>query len=155
MDTALLRFRRTAAPAAWLSQRLLSGLSAGLGERTRLVESCRAELAWARADWLEIAGAAADDDGWQEALLPHERAAARLLELWGRLHPIEHRLREGLERLAKRRRARWACAATLADVEAYRRDRRLLLRALLDAAVDYRHKRLALAAECRTLRPAA
>ena len=37
------------------SQRLIDR-TPGLGDRRRLVEACRGELAWAREDWLRIAG---------------------------------------------------------------------------------------------------
>ena len=67
MDTALLRHRITA-PAAWLAAQPHPDLD----DRCRLVETCRAELVWARADWLELAATA---EGWPEARLPHERAA--------------------------------------------------------------------------------
>src|SRR5690349_15451613 len=99
MDTALIA-RRAAAPADWLA----ACLDPQLEGRARLVETCRAELTWARADGL---ASGADDEGWQDLMLPHERAASRLLDLWGHLHPLEHRLREGLRRLRAQRRAGW------------------------------------------------
>jgi len=125
MDAALLR-PRTAAPIGWLAEQAAAGL-----DRRWLIESCRAELVWARADWLEIT---AGRDGWQEACLPHEQAAARLLEIWGLLHPLEHRLGEAIGRLRAQRCAGWDVAATLEDVRGYRRDRRVLWQAFRDAA---------------------
>jgi hypothetical protein len=126
---------RVAAPIDWLAGQI----SPDLGGRVRLIETCRAELTWARADGL---AAGADDEGWQDLMLPHERTAARLLDLWGHLHPIEHRLREGLGRLKAQRRAGWpSAAATLADVQRYRSARRQLLRAFLEAAAGYRQHR--------------
>jgi hypothetical protein len=127
----------------------------GLGARRRLVEACRGELTWAREDWLRIAaetGLAADprdrldnshDDifVWEAARLPHEHAAARLLNVWGHLHPIEHRLREAIARVRAQRAAGWDAAATLEDVAWYRRERRKLLRAFLEAAAEYRRQR--------------
>lgn len=133
MDTALLQ-RRTAAPAAWLAAQPHPALD----RRRRLVETCRAELAWARADWLEVAGT---PEGWPEACLAHEQAAARLVELWGHLHPLEDRLRRGLARLSARRRAGWAWQSTLGDVQRYRGARQALWRAFLAAARDYRDQR--------------
>lgn len=133
MDTARLR-PRTAAPAAWLAAQPHPALD----RRRRLIETCRAELAWARADWLEAAGAA---EGWPEACLPHEQAAARLVELWGHLHPLEDRLRQGVARLRARRRAGWPSPSTLADLQRQRRARRTLWRAFLAAARDYRDRR--------------
>jgi hypothetical protein len=140
---------RLTAPADWLAGRL----APELGERARLIETCRAELTWARADGLALA---ADDEGWQDLLLPHERAAARLLDLWGDLHPKEHRLREGLRRLRAQRHAGWPSAvATLADVQRYRSARWALLRAFLEAAADYRRKSVRPSDDRRSLRPAA
>src|SRR4051794_18519013 len=104
MDTAFRR-HRIPAPAAWLAAQPHPDLD----DRRRLVETCRAELVWARADWLELA---ATSDGWPEARLPHESAAARLIEVWGYLHPIEHRLRRGVERLRAQRRASQDAQAT-------------------------------------------
>ena len=132
MDAALLR-PRIAAPIGWLAEQAPDGR-----DRRRLIESCRAELVWARADWLETT---AGRDGWQEACLPHEQAAARLLEIWGLLHPLEHRLGETIGRLRAQRCAGWDVAATLEDVRGYRRDRRVLWRAFRDAACDYGDQR--------------
>jgi hypothetical protein len=129
---------RRAAPTAWIAAQLRPDLD----RRRRVVEACRAELAWARADWLEAAGVA---DHWDEACLPHERAAARLLELWGDLQPLEDRLKQGLQRLRSQRRAGWDTAATLEDVQRYRRARVLRWRQWLLAAADYRDARAQLA----------
>jgi hypothetical protein len=132
------------------SQRLIDR-TPGLGDRRRLVEACRGEIAWAREDWLRIAGQlglAADprdrrDDGfvWEAARLPHEHAAARLLNVWGHLHPLEYRLREAIARVRAQRAASWNAAATLEDVAWYCQERRKLLRAFLEAAADYRRQR--------------
>src|SRR4051812_26912425 len=132
MDTTLLR-DRTAAPAAWLAARLT-----GLAGRRRLIETCRAELAWARADGLEVgARRGLAHDCWDEALLPHEQAAARLLALWGALDPLEHRLRETRERLVAQGEAGWDCTGTREDVQRYRHERDALLPAFHAAAADY------------------
>ncbi len=128
---------RLPAPPAWLAEQLLPGLD----RRRRLVETCRAELVWARADWLERA---AGQDGWQDACLPHEQRAADLLAIWGELHPVEDRLRRGLERLRGQRAARWDGAATRADVEHYGQTRRSLWQAYLAAAQRYRGARATL-----------
>jgi hypothetical protein len=123
----------------------------GLGARRRLVEACRGELAWAREDWLRIAaslGLATDprerhDDSfvWEAARLPHEVTAARLLNVWGHLHPIEHRLREAIARVRAQRAAGWDVTATLEDVTWYHRERRKLVQAFVVAAAEYRHQR--------------
>ena len=135
MDATLsLRHARQPAAPDWVDRQLLPGLD----RRRRVVEACRAELAWARADWIELTGT---DEDWPLACLPHERMAARLVEIWGGLQPLEGRLREGLQRLAARRHAGWPSAATLDDVQRYRAARRLLWRAFLAAADDYRAAR--------------
>jgi hypothetical protein len=128
----------------------LTAAARDLGARRRLVEICRNELAWAREDWLRVAaefGLAGDPhphDGapaWEAARLPHERAAARLLNVWGHLHPLEHRLAEAVARLRAQRAAGWDIAGTLEDVAWYRREGRKLRRAFLAAAADYWHQR--------------
>jgi len=134
MDACLRRPSRTVAPPAWLAAQPHPALD----RRRRLVETCRAELTWARADWLEAAGTA---EGWPEACLPHEQAAAQLVELWGRLQPLEDRLRQAVARLRARRRAGWPWQSTLADLQRHRRARRALWRAFLAAAEDYRTRR--------------
>ena len=141
---------RQPAPGQRLTGRAPSPISA-LGARRRLVEACRGELAWAREDWLRIAGGLglpADprepfDDGfvWEAARLPHEQAAARLLNVWGHLHPIEHRLREGIARVRAQRAAGWDATATLEDVAWYCRERRKLVPVFQDAAAEYRRQR--------------
>jgi hypothetical protein len=123
----------------------------GLGARRRLVEVCRAELAWAREDWLRIArnlGLPADPrdrcdhaNVWESARLPHELAAARLLNVWGHLHPLEHRLRETIARAKAQRAAGWDAAAALEDIAWYRGERRKLVRAFFAAAAEYRRQR--------------
>jgi len=137
---------RLPAPSHHLIER-----TSDLGARRRLVEACRGELVWAREDWLRIAGQlglAADprerhDDSfvWEAARLPHERAAARLLNVWGHLHPVEHRLREAIARVRARRAAGWDATATLEDVAWYRRERRKLVQTFLEAAAEYRRQR--------------
>ncbi|MBS0523130.1 MAG: hypothetical protein JSS04_05775 [Proteobacteria bacterium] len=129
----------------------LVGRTPDPGARRRLVEACRGELAWARDDWLRIAGqlgVAADpydrrDDAclWEAARLPHELAAARLLNVWGHLHPLEHRLREAIARARAQRAAGWNATATLEDVAWYRRERRKLVQVFLEAAAEYRRRR--------------
>jgi hypothetical protein len=128
---------RSPAPGDWLAGQVLPDLDG----RRRLVETCRAELVWARADWMAVARTA---EGWQDACLPHERAASRLLDIWGHLHPLEHRLRRAIGRLDARRRAGWDGQSTLADLQRYRHERRPLWRAFLETAADYRDRGTAL-----------
>lgn len=117
--------------------------------RRELIERCRAELVWARAEWLEMAGPAEAQERdpanppWQAACLPHETAAMRLLNIWGHLHPLENRLRAAVQRLRAQRRAGWLerAAATLEDLKWYRRERCTLWRAFLVAAARYRAER--------------
>src|SRR6476620_175241 len=107
-----IRRHRASAPA-----RRLAGRAPDLSRCRRLVETCRAELAWAREDWLEIAGRlgiAVDPrdqrwgtPAWQADLLPHEQTAARLLNVWGHLQPTAYLLRKSLRRLKAQRRAGW------------------------------------------------
>jgi hypothetical protein len=144
MDNSLL-CHRTPAPPAWLARQVHD-----LAGRRQLVGLCRAELAWARADWLAVAAAHGlavdaserwDSPAWETARLPHEAAAARLLNVWGHLHPLERRLIEGVERLKAQREAGWPCDDTLEDVRWYRKERPRLLQAFLAAEQDYRGQR--------------
>ena len=150
-----IRRHRSAAPARRLtSPPDLSGCR-------RLVETCRLELAWAREDWLDIAGRlglAVDPcrellgmPAWETDRLPHEQAAARLLNVWGHLHPIEHRLRASLRRLKAQRRAGWVgpASGTLEDLRWYRAERAKLWHAFLLAGADYRQQRLRLGGQMR------
>jgi hypothetical protein len=106
----------------------------GLGIRRRQIETCRAELVWARADWLEITGLA---EGWQEACLPHEQAAARLVAVWGHVQPLEDRLRQGVDRLRLQRAAGWDSSPTLGDVESYRLELKALWRSFAITLAGY------------------
>jgi hypothetical protein len=141
---------RQPAPSQRLTGRMPGPISA-LGARRRLVEACRDELAWAREDWLRIAGEVGlpadphdrldDDFIWEAARLPHEHAAARLLNVWGHLHPIEHRLSETIARVRAQRAAGWDATATLEDVAWYCRERRKLVQVFQDTAAEYRRQR--------------
>jgi hypothetical protein len=154
MPSPIIR-HRSPAPARRLTIRPdLSGCR-------RLVETCRAELAWAREDWLQIAGRLgvavdprtdrASPPAWDADRLPHEQAAARLLNVWGHLHPIEHRLRASVWRLKRQRRAGWVDAAsgTLEDLRWYRAERGKLWHVFLMAGADYRQQRLRLGGQMR------
>jgi hypothetical protein len=124
--------RRTPALLAWLVGRVPQGL----GRRDALVAICRAELDWAWTEARSIAarlGLREDDDeaAAAAARLPHEQAAAKLLNAWGHLHPTERRIREvmarlRLQRLAAADDADWQrrAAGTLGDLRWYRDARR-------------------------------
>ena len=134
VDMGILLRPRVAASPAWLAGQLPPGLD----PRRRLVEACRAELVWARADWLE---AAAGQEGWQDACLPHERSAAHLVEVWGELHPVEHRLSDTFKRLGAQRAAGWDVSGTLEDIRHDSRAAERLRRAFRAASARYRSAR--------------
>ena len=78
------------------------------GARRWLVETCRAELEWERADWRRLGGL--DHDGFgahpSEAWrLPHEVAAARLVNCHLHVDGTAAQLRELDDRLAHQQRA--------------------------------------------------
>jgi hypothetical protein len=120
------------------------------------VETCRAELEWAVAEWRLQAG---DPDVGtpgphpsEEGRLPHERAAARVVNCHLHVDVAQWRLRELVPRLRRQRaaaldaerpeshRLHWANAAigTLDDVRGHLARRRLAWRCFLVAAADYR-----------------
>jgi hypothetical protein len=125
------------------------------------VETCRAELEWAVAEWRLLAG---DPDSGrsydrhsgphpsEEGRLPHERAAARVVNCHLHLDVAQWRLAELVPRLRRQRAAAldhgrpedhrlyWAdaAAATAADLRGYLARRRLAWRCFLVAAADYR-----------------
>jgi hypothetical protein len=141
------------------------------GSRRWLVETCRAELEWAEAEWrrLDGDGACSHAPGLlrhgphpAEALrLPHEHAAARLvnchvhldLERWA-IDDLRRRLRRQREAASDAAqddawRVQWAVRAE-ASVQALRacRDRRAIAwRAFRAAAVRYRALRATIDAD--------
>jgi hypothetical protein len=125
------------------------------------VETCRAELEWAVAEWRLLAGdpeASGPSDRSlgphpsEEGRLPHERAAARVVNCHLHLDVAQWRLAELVPKLRRQRAAAldhgrpeshrlyWADAAvaTAADLGEYRARRRLAWRCFLVAAADYR-----------------
>lgn len=108
-----------------------------------LIDTCRAELAAASCRYrLATASRAWDHEIEQAAAahrLPHEQAAAILLNVWGHLHPIEARAVEIANRLVLQRRAGWTSRAdgTLADLRRYLAARAELRRIFDAAAADY------------------
>lgn len=124
--------------------------------RQRLVETCRAELEWATAEWRWLA----DDpghSGWgphpsENWRLPHEQAAARVvnchlhldvaLSRWGQLRRKLRGQRVAASRQDQTEayRLSWADAAvgTQEDIRRYLARRRLAWRCFLAASADYR-----------------
>ena len=155
--------QRRPAPPSFVARRLacLAGGEAP-SPRLRLVETCRAELEWAVAEWRLYAGDA-DDPGnrgqgphpSEEGRLPHERAAARVVNCHLHVDVAQWRLAELVPRLRRQRAAAldgglpeshrlyWmdAAAATEEDLRGYRARRRLAWRCFLVAAADYRRLR--------------
>jgi hypothetical protein len=130
------------------------------GSRWWLVETCRAELAWAAAQWRRFDPAADEaGDGGASLRLPHEHEAARLVNTHLHVDVATSRIRELLARLPGQRaaaadtsqdgsyRACWRERA--AGCESELRDclerRRRAWRVFLQAASHYRHQRAALA----------
>jgi len=162
----MLALRRPA-PADFLARRLAAiDWRDGIPEtnsRWALVETCRAELEWVDAEWRRLGGDAAtprsrSNQGPHPAeslRLPHEHAAARLVNCHLHVDVSGWRIRTLARRLpAQRRAARdeaqsvsyraaWinAAAGTLSDLQDYRRRRALAWRAFLAAATEYRHLR--------------
>ena len=124
--------------------------------RLWLVETCRAELEWAVAEWRLFAGdpdhKGSGSHPSEEWRLPHERAAARVVNCHLHLDVAQWRLAELVPRLRRQRAAAlddgrpeshrlyWAdaAAATADDVRAYLERRRVAWRCFLAAAADYR-----------------
>ncbi len=130
-------------------------------ERRTLVETCRAELDWSIADWKRITPRwrGFDHEAASESVpfrLPHEAAAARVLNCWGHLHPVEYRIRENLTLIraqlkaadalssySEAHRADWAQRAerTRAYMRLILTDRRKAAKAFFAAVAEYRRLR--------------
>ena len=152
--------RRQPAPPSFVARRL--ACSAGWeapSPRALLVETCRAELEWAVAEWRLLAGdpdyRGAGPHPSEQWRLPHERAAARVVNCHLHLDVAQWRLAELVPRLRRQRaaaldtdrpeshRLHWANAAvgTVGDVRCHLARRRLAWRCFLVAAADYRRLR--------------
>lgn len=149
--------RRSPADPAFIARRLAAiAWYERPTPRLRLVETCRAELEWAAAEWRRFAGDP-DDRGWgphpsEPWRLPHERAAARVVNCHLHLDVARSRLRALLPKLRcqraaalranddAERRLYWANAAagTRRDVGEYLARRRLAWTCFLAASADYR-----------------
>jgi hypothetical protein len=123
--------------------------------RLRLVETCRAELEWAAAEWRWLTGEP-DHTGWgphpsEPWRLPHERAAARVVNCHLHLDVAQARLGELVPKLRRQRAASlrdghnavhrlyWADAAmgTESSIREYLIRRRLAWSCFLAASADY------------------
>ena len=152
---------RQAALPGFLARRLLRMTTPPLpGTRAHLVETCRAELDWSVADWKRINPYW---NGWDHEAadmaeahrLPHERAAARLVNAHGHLDTIEHCARRVLQRIPGQRaaasrmdqsaeyRASWQISLTgsLAELDNYKGQLRRALVAYRKAGREYRRLR--------------
>jgi hypothetical protein len=157
---------RCPAPPGFLARRTIA--RRGASERARLIEACRAELAWSVTDWIRFAGTGANHDARYDGphpaeahRLPHERAAATVLNVWGHLHPIECRIHDlvrrpagtlraqrtaaAADRYSESQRYAWArrAEATLDDLRWYLAERRKLMGRFAAAAAAYRAARSA------------
>lgn len=149
--------QRQPASAAFVARRLAAIAWHGAPTaRAWLVETCRAELEWAVAEWRRLAGdpdvlpsGPHPSESWR---LPHERAAARVVNCHLHLDVALWRLCELGPRLRRQRAAAlddahpaatrlyWEEAArdTAADLRDQLARRRLAWRCFLTAAADYR-----------------
>jgi hypothetical protein len=152
--------RRRPADPAFLARRLAAiAWHEPPSPRLRLVETCRAELEWAVAEWRWLSSDP-DDSGrdWgphpSEAWrLPHEHAAARVVNCHLHVDVAQFRLNALVPKLRDQRAAAlrldqgtsyrlyWADAATSTegDVREYLRRRRLAWRCFRAASADYLH----------------
>lgn len=155
--------RRPALPGFLARKAIASGRTSA---RAQLIETCRAELAWSVADWIRLSGTGANHDARYDGphpaeahRLPHERAAATVLNVWGHLHPIERSIHDltrrptgtlraqrqaaAADRYTESQRYDWArrAEATLDDLRWYWAERRKLMGRFWVAAAEYRTAR--------------
>jgi hypothetical protein len=158
---------RTPASSDFLARRLAAIDWHGKVPRPRsrwwLVETCRAELAWATTEWRRLSGGFEErsygphpSEAWR---LPHEEAAARVVNAHLHTHVHEWCIGELVHRnLPRQRRAAldnaqsaeyrlaWADAAarSVADLHNHLSRRRLAWRCFLAAGADYLRLRAAI-----------
>lgn len=170
VDAQSVIYLRRPADAGFLARKVLSIDWAKFGQPVPLVrslpwliEACRAELAWSRADYCRLTGVANlnhsdayDGPHPSEAhRLPVEHLAARVLNAWGHVHVETGRIRHEIEVLRRARdaadrmdqsadyRASWAqqadgIASDLRQLLGYRRK---AWPVFVGAAREYRHAR--------------
>lgn len=149
--------RRPALPGFIERKRIATGDITG---RRVVIEACKAELDWSKADRrrLAVSGIYVLQDTNAEAFdFPHELAAAVVLNVWGHLHPIETRIVACWSRMHAQRsagwsdagRAAWAAAArgSAADLRWYIAERRKLKPIFNRAVTAYRAERALVDAE--------
>lgn len=128
-------------------------------DRAHMVEACKAELDWSIADWSRLTGFSGLSHDYRDGAhpadihrLPHERAAATVLNCWGHLHPTEWRIREIIKTLRAQRKAaaanrysedqRYAwgrkAEATRDDLRLYVEDHRRQTKLFFAAVAEYR-----------------
>lgn len=114
-----------------------------------LIDTCRAELAEASRRYRLTNTERRWDHEIEQAAeahrLPHEHAAAVVLNVWGHLHPIESRTVIVAERMVAQRKVGWTAraAASLADLQRYLAARAELRRIFDTAVADYQAARAA------------
>lgn len=103
-------FTRQPALPGFIVRRLFA--AAAKPGRQTVIEACRAELDWSRADFTRMSrffdSHVEQYDGphpEQAYRLPHEQAAARVLNCWGHVQPLEQRIREASVTLKAQRQA--------------------------------------------------
>jgi hypothetical protein len=137
---------RQPAPSEFLARRVARILwLTPATPRALLVETCRAELEWAVAEWRSIAGdpdiRRGDSHPAERWRLPHEHAAARVVNCHLHVDVFESLLRA----CHARRRAGIGpqrCKEESETASGYRARRGQAWRCYLEAAADYRAVRL-------------
>lgn len=129
---------RQAAIPGFLARKVLALFPTPVeGSRAHLVETCRAEVVWSYANWKRIkqwGGWAREGEIASEAdRLPHERAAAKLLNVYGHLNSHEYHMR-----MVRSRRRTPEYEAQWAEMKPRLR---MLLSAYCKAVREYRHLR--------------
>lgn len=151
MDSITREIVRPQVPAPLLPATRSAIASDAATERARIIDACRAELAWATRRYrLSCAGVFThrpfDHELEQDAAahrMPHEKAAAVVLGCWGHLHPIEWRIRACILRLRAQRANGWHANAlgTINDIRAYWLQRRAVSKAFHRAVKAYQAAR--------------
>lgn len=115
-------------------------LASGATGRAADVEACKAEIAWAtRHGGTEPGWGLGIVDGWFTP--PPVRTAARVLNVWGHLHPHESRARTVGRMIVARREAGWDVSEQRLDLRWYIGERVKLKATLAKAIAAYRAAR--------------